>query len=878
MATGTSTVQPLCGAPARIVLTLAAILAGAGPGLSPASGASNEPRPDPAAARCLDRHCVACHDAVTAKGRLDLTALKADFADPAAAARWTVVLRRVEDGEMPPKNKPKPAAADRAAFLKWVESGLAGAERDRLRTLVRRLNLIEYENTVRDLLGVDLPLAEMLPEDLSAHGFDTVASAQEMSAAQAERYLELAGLALDAAFAPSPAPAKPTTQRIRFEPRFETVGKDKRKYTLDKVLPDGAVLAGFAGHTVWRATAAGEYKVRFSGRSEGGGGKPTGVTFSVTGAGREARFVGIYDLGPKSRIIEFTTRFPQGSRLAVGAYDLPYPNKPSQKLLDAYKGPRPAYEWVEFEGPFVRSHDQVLTASFGGTDPRKVAADGVEPALRAFLARAYRRPVGDEDLRPVMNLAKARMKSGARPPEALKFALQAVLVSPKFLYLCERPGPLDAHAVAARLSYFLWSSTPDEALARAAADGSLQAGDGLRRQVERMLADPRAEAFTGNFLGQWLGLRQIDATTPDNFLYPEFDKLLETSMVRETTLFFREVLDKDLSVATFIDSDFTFLNRRLAEVYGIPGVDGYEFRKVALRPEHRRGGVLTQGAILKVSANGTSTSPVVRGVWVLEHFLNRPAPPPPPDVPAVEPDIRGAKTIREQLAKHRTNQACAGCHARIDPYGVALESYDVIGGHRDNYRAVDDKVLAQAKSYQLSRFRPKLYRTGPKVEPDDVLPDGRTFANAAEFKKHLLADTEGFARGLTEKLVTYAIGHHPGVADRPAVERIETAELRLLRDFLARLKASKEAGGALLDRTMVLFGSSLGDANNHRSDNMPFLLFGGGFRHGRHLAFDNARNEAAPKIFVSMLQRLGVETDAFAGTRGTLPGLETTGA
>jgi hypothetical protein len=283
-----------------------------------------------------------------------------------------------------------------------------------------------------------------------------------------------------------------------------------------------------------------------------------------------------------------------------------------------------------------------------------------------------------------------------------------------------------------------------------------------------MLESPRAAAFTENFLGQWLNLRQINFTTPDKRLYPEFDDLLEWSMVRETHLFFEELLRHDLSVLNFVDSDFTMLNERLARHYGIGDVSGLEFRKVALRPEYHRGGVLTQGSVLKVSANGTTTSPVVRGVWVLDRILDKPPKPPPADVPKVEPDIQGATTIREQLARHREAASCASCHKQIDPPGYALENYDAIGGWRERYRTLG----TENRSDKVVHGDQVEYGEGPAVDAGAILADGRKFADLAGLKNLLLADPDQITRALSEKLVVYATGNALEYGDRDVVEQI----------------------------------------------------------------------------------------------------------
>jgi hypothetical protein len=281
-----------------------------------------------------------------------------------------------------------------------------------------------------------------------------------------------------------------------------------------------------------------------------------------------------------------------------------------------------------------------------------------------------------------------------------------------------------------------------------------------------MLADPKAAVFTENFVGQWLGLRDIDFTEPSHILYPEYDAMLRESMVRETELFFAEVLNNDLSLTNFVASDFSMLNGRLAKLYGIPGIDGWEFCKVPLPPASHRGGVMTMASVLKVTANGTTTSPVTRGAWVLDRILGTPPPKPPADVPAIEPDIRGATTIREQLAKHRSIESCAACHAQIDPPGFALESFDVIGSWRENYRTTGHGETVMVDGRRMP------YHKGKPVDPADMLPDGRKFANIDELKQLLLAEKDQLARALTEKLLTYATGAAPTAADKLEVEAI----------------------------------------------------------------------------------------------------------
>jgi hypothetical protein len=407
-----------------------------------------------------------------------------------------------------------------------------------------------------------------------------------------------------------------------------------------------------------------------------------------------------------------------------------------------------------------------------------------EAVLRKFTRRAFRRAVTDEDIKPFLNRVRAKLDENYSFERALRVGLKAVLVSPNFLFLREnvgsadnagsprdlaQPATLDEFSLASRLSYFLWSSMPDEDLFQLAEQGRLSRPETLREQVERMLRDPKSQAFTENFAGQWLGLRDIDATLPDPQLYPEYDEILRSSMIKEVHLFFGEVLKNDLSLTNFVSSDFSIINGRLADHYGIPGVSGLEFRRVSLPKNSHRGGVMTMAAIMKVTANGTTTSPIVRGAWVLDRLLGTPPPKPPADVEAVEPDIRGATTIRNQLAKHRQVAACAVCHVTIDPPGFALENFDVIGGWREHYRSIGN---GEPVTVAGKRMR---YKNGPPVDAGDVLPDGRQFRNIEEYKKLLLSDRDQLARSLASKLLTYATGVPPTTADRRQVEAIVEA-------------------------------------------------------------------------------------------------------
>ena len=409
------------------------------------------------------------------------------------------------------------------------------------------------------------------------------------------------------------------------------------------------------------------------------------------------------------------------------------------------------------------------------------AADA-DQLLAKFLPRAFRRPVAAEVRQAYVAQVVARLKAGDCFETAMRWAYRAALCAPDFLYHVEASGAGgsvarssggtavprgDGFTLAGRLAYFLWNSRPDDALLALAADGSLARPAVLHAQVERLLKDKKSERFVEDFLGQWLKLRQLAATDPDKKLYPEFNAYLQDSMRAETLAFFRELLDRDLGAAHLVKSDFAMLNEKLATHYGIPGVSGPEIRRVALPPGSPRGGFLTQAAILKITANGTTTSPVPRGAFVMARLLGQEPEPPPANVPAVEPDVRGATTIRELLDKHRHDAACAACHAKIDPPGFALEAFDVIGGQRDRYRSLENGDPAPRGAID-----PRIgisFKLGPAVDASGEMPDGRKFADIAAFQNLLAAQPRPLLENLARQLTVYSTGRPVAFSDRAAL-------------------------------------------------------------------------------------------------------------
>jgi Protein of unknown function (DUF1592)/Protein of unknown function (DUF1588)/Protein of unknown function (DUF1587)/Protein of unknown function (DUF1595)/Protein of unknown function (DUF1585)/Planctomycete cytochrome C len=393
--------------------------------------------------------------------------------------------------------------------------------------------------------------------------------------------------------------------------------------------------------------------------------------------------------------------------------------------------------------------------------------------LAQFLPRAFRRPVSTETRKAYLAKFEERLKAGDCFETAMRWVYRAALCSPDFLYHVEPAGELDDYALACRLSYLLWKSLPDKKLTKLAQAGRLRDDGVLEAEAERLLNDPKSQRFVEDFLGQWLKLRQIASTDPDRKLYPEFSPYLQDSMVAETQAYFRELLVKDLDVSHFVKSDFAMLNEKLAVLYGVKSVSGSQVRRVKLTDGSVRGPFLTQASVLKVTANGTTTSPVPRGAFVLDRLLGRPPEPPPPNIPAIEPDVRGARTIREQLDKHRADASCAVCHARIDPPGFALESFDVIGGFRERYRSIGAGDPAPRGS--IDPFIGISFKLGPKVDAGGVLPDGRTFAGIGELENLLAADTRPMLTNLARQFLVYGTGREVSFGDRVEIAAILAA-------------------------------------------------------------------------------------------------------
>jgi len=512
---------------------------------------------------------------------------------------------------------------------------------------------------------------------------------------------------------------------------------------------------------------------------------------SVYGVGGgQNRRIGGFDLTPEPKVHELEVWLAGKETVTARGTALyqPRPDAVTNPRAQIDGAPGIAFRWVEIEGPL---YDEATTKGyrllFGDLPLKKFENGGseivvestnpkadAERLLRGFVAKAFRRPAKESDIASLLHLIHAKLAAGLEFSEAMIAGYTAALAAPGFLVVKEQPGTLDAYSLASRLSLFLWNSPPDESLLALAASGELLQPDVLRRETERLLTDPRSSRVVDAFLDYWLDLRKLGETTPSLTLYNDYhtdDGLLEAALA-EPRLFFTELLQRDLPARNVVASDFTFLNERLARHYGVSGVSGVAMRRVMLPAGSPRGGFLTQAGVLKVTANGTTTSPVLRGHWITERIFGHEIPPPPP-VAAVEPDIRGTVTIRQQLEKHREDVSCASCHNKMDPPGFALENFDVLGGWRDHYRAVaPGKPTVPGFGKDGGPFE---FHIGPPVDAAGELPDGRQFKDIHEFKR-LLLDTEAqetqTARNLVQQLIIFATGSPVRFADRPAVETI----------------------------------------------------------------------------------------------------------
>ena len=758
----------------------------------------------------LKTYCTDCHGGEKPKAKIDLTGPRSLEQLTAKRDLWFRVLDQLEAGNMPPKDEDQPAKKERDAMIAWIRGELTGTllaqQRAEGRSKLRRLSRSEYSNTVLDLLRVRPPVSLQLPSDGRVDGYDKVGAALPLSAEGAHGYLNLADVVLKSVLQPQPrkqpqpatgAPLTAPDPQSPFDPQrtvraWARASEQSAGHILE--LPDGITkvsfntdnnsgpLKGFSG-----ARKPGIHRLRMSVYAyQTDKPLPFGIYAGHTSAYPQIITLrAVLEAPPGTPTVLETEVYlstgplndlvPVGDNIRLVPFGLGVP-VPKNSQASLCRAPGLAVQWVEIEEPdtplpgdkFLRADlQEILTA--GGKPDRDALVKAAEATFQRVGPRFFRRDLKPEELAGFSQHFTAQLDARVPPDEALRECFVDLMTSPDFLCLVEEPGKLSDFALASRLSYFLWNSTPDDTLLDLARQGKLSDARVLDAQTDRMLQDPKASRFVDNFTDQWLGLRAIDDTTPDGKLYPEYARndQLKRSSVLETRAFFQRMLQENLSVREFVAADWTFANEALAKHYDLPSVNGVALQKVSLPAGSPFGGLWTQPAVLKVTANGTFTSPVKRGVWVAERLLGIPIPPPPPDIPAVEPDTRGARTLREQLALHRSKGSCTACHAKFDPYGFALESFDVTGASRTNYRLLNPDAPASNKDPNVPAWI-----DGLPVDSGGETPDGKPFTDIRELRRILAENPAQLARGVTRHLVTYATGAPVTRIDQFAIESI----------------------------------------------------------------------------------------------------------
>ncbi len=707
-----------------------------------------------------ETYCLDCHNAQMKTGGLSLE--KVSSANVGAqASKLEKVLHKLRAGEMPPVGNPSPDPADRASLVAWLEKELDRASDVRPNPgapAIHRLNKAEYSNAIRDLLGLDMDHSAGLPADDSGYGFDNIGDVLNVSPLHMEKYIgsarRISRLAVGT--------LKPSTATEKFAPPRGTANDAIDALPVNE---RGGIL--FQRYFPFDA----EYSILVRIKGNPGTGLPP-PKLDLRMDGKRVKLfdaeIDTAEANQGTRIFELRLPLKAGPH-SVGAAMLAESAKletggggrggaPANNSANAVNGT--SIDYVSVGGPYNPTGP-------GDTESRRIifvcrpqAGQAEEPCarqiLQALARRAYRRPVTAVDIDPLMKLFAAGRADGGSFDTGVEMALSAILVSPDFLFRIEKSPPGTAPGniykigdldLASRLSFFLWSSIPDEELLHIAEQGKLHDQAVLTAQVKRMLADPKSTALADNFAGQWLRLRNVAGWKPDPDKYKEFDEPLRYAFERETDTFFDNIVVQDRSVLEFIDADYTFVNERLARFYGITGVKGSYFRRVALTGP-QRGGILTQGSVLLVTSYPNRTSPVLRGKWILESILGAPPPPPPPDVPVLaESASDSAASLREQLQKHRSNPACAICHSRLDPLGFSLENFDAVGKFRSS-------------------------EGGAPIEASGAMPNGAVIDGPDGLKKVLLARKDEFVENLADKLLTYALGRGTEYYDQPAVREI----------------------------------------------------------------------------------------------------------
>ncbi|HET6572940.1 MAG TPA: DUF1592 domain-containing protein [Fimbriiglobus sp.] len=712
----------------------------------------------------LTKYCFACHNSDKQKGGVALDAYRSEALARKDRMTWETVRKVVADGHMPPKKKPHPTREEKALLLGWIENTLSSVDctgpQDPGRVTLRRLNRTEYNNTVRDLCGVTITPADAFPADDVGYGFDNIGDVLSLQPILLEKYLAAADRVLEAAIPPL-GPVPTTKQGFRAQ-NIQTIPRSARIRVKRNDRPRIVLTTeGEAYLEKFNFPATGEYTVRVRAWGAKADGKSPELTIRVNG--RDVKTLPVDAPKDKPAVYQARTRVEAGERRVAAAFANPTPEAKEPRSL--------GIELIEIEGPFGKNRRPIPESAkrliVAVPDGPADAADAARKIVAEFARRAFRRPVKPAEVERLMTLYALAESKGEPFEKAIRLPLKAVLVSPHFLFRIEddpkEPGgvrTLDDFELATRLSYFLWSSMPDEELFALAGRGELSKPGVLKVQIDRMLKDPKSSALVENFAGQWLQLRNLKTVSPDPGTFHGWDDDLRAAMAMESELFFEYVVKNDRSVLEFLDADYTFVNERLAKHYGIPKVYGRSFRRVKL-PDNRRGGVVTQASVLTVTSNPTRTSPVKRGKWVYENILGLTAPPPAPDVPELPPVGQLKGTLRQQMEQHRANPSCATCHAKLDPLGFGLENFNGIGAWRDK-----DNNLP--------------------VDATGVLPDGNKFDGPAELRKVLLGKADQFRRCLAEKLMTYALGRGLEYYDKCALDEV-TAKLKSGNDRFSAL-------------------------------------------------------------------------------------------
>ncbi|NBR84635.1 MAG: DUF1592 domain-containing protein [Verrucomicrobia bacterium] len=732
----------------------------------------------------LKKHCYECHGEKTKKADLDLTKFKDDANILKEHKHWKSVLQQVNSGEMPPKKKPQPSPQELTALNSAIENAFTLAEKktppDPGRVTVRRLNRTEYNSTVRDLVNLDFNPTEDFPADDIGYGFDNIGDVLSISPVHMERYLAAAeSIAARAIVLNPPKPPTRTTISIFLEPGGYGSENSTRPVT-----------KGFLLHRE-KFTASGEYIFRVrAGVTNAPDAAPVKMALIVDEV--EKQSVTVTAPIKKWENFEVTLNLPAGEHTFSIKYLNPVTSGTTNRMLfvQQFQVIGPSDTRPEFQ--------QRIGARFVNTPADRKLRDFTQ----WFLLHAFRRPPTPAEMDRYLKVAEAASVQATNRWEAgAQQLLKVVLCSPKFLFRVEQdslpryPGahPLDEFQLASRLSYFLWGTMPDDELLNLA--GKNQLTSGLESQVRRMLKDPRAESLTTSFALQWLQLQRLSTFAPDNKLFPSFDERLRRAMLRETQLFFGEIVREDRSVLDLVDANYTYLNEALAKHYGIADTAGNALYQKKTKPDGKpiprdqfvrvslagseRGGLLTQASILTVTSNPTRTSPVKRGKWVLEQILGTPPPPPPPNVPELDQQKKLTGTLRQRMEQHRENPSCANCHKQMDALGFAFENYDAVG----RYRTKDAEG---------------------NIDPSGTLPDGKTFNGPAELKTILKAKKELVVRNLAEKLLTYGIGRGLEFHDNRALNQICDQAARSDYKFSALITSIVKSDPFRLRRGMEL--------------------------------------------------------------------------